>query len=99
VHSLLRLLTQVAGQNISIPLVNAMIDKSATEICALTQLGMQHFLCLFHLLQDWERYLRSAESGVKLAEDRLQILADLKQLAATKELAAFNIKQDNFLRR
>jgi hypothetical protein len=73
-----------------------MIDKSKTEIAALTAVGITHLLCLFHMLQDWERYLRSSESGVKDVEQRLAILTLLKELALSQDQAWFDNKEVAF---
>jgi hypothetical protein len=51
-----------------------MIDKSATEMCALGRLSITFFLCYFHVLQAWERFVRSAESGVPAKEQRKKVL-------------------------
>ena len=45
-------------------LTNFMIDKSKAEIKAITELGYKYYLCKFHDLQDWERFLRSSRAGV-----------------------------------
>jgi hypothetical protein len=95
IDCVLMLLTppQVVQDKISRKIQWCMIDKSKTEIAALTALGITHVLCLFHMLQDWERYLRSAESGVKDPEERLAILSRLKQLALSQDVAWFNNKE------
>ena len=46
-----------------------MIDKSRQEMAAVHQLVVTldskgYLLCYFHFLQEWERFLRSKESGV-----------------------------------
>ena len=74
----------------------AMIDKSKAEISALRDCGMTHFLCLFHKLQDWERFLKRGEAGVKEPEERLAILRLLKELAQTKDKDWFSRKQEEF---
>jgi hypothetical protein len=78
------------------PLMHAMIDKSKVEMAALQQAGMDYFLCLFHMLQEWERFLRSAEGGVKNDADRRAILGNLQQLARTKDEGAFRTLQKGF---
>ena len=41
-----------------------MIDKSKAEIAALKRLGIPYLLCIFHMLQDVERFCKSSKSGV-----------------------------------
>jgi hypothetical protein len=48
------------------------------------------------MLQDWERYLRSAESGIKDVDERLAILTQLKDLAKAKDEAWFKNKEAAF---
>jgi hypothetical protein len=48
------------------------------------------------MLQDWERYLRSSESGVKDVEQRLAILTLLKELALSQDQAWFDNKEVAF---
>ena len=67
-----------------------MIDKSATEICAIgTLLRRCWLLCLLHMLQDWERFLRSSDSGVRQAADRLRVQRALRQLARIRDERQF----------
>ena len=40
------------------------IDKSTTEMAAVERIGARFILCIFHLLQEAERFLKSGESGV-----------------------------------
>lgn len=87
---------QVVQAKITRPIKYCMIDKSKTEIAALSALGITHLLCLFHMLQDWERYLRSAESGIKDVDERLAILTQLKDLAKAKDEAWFKNKEAAF---
>ena len=75
---------------------NVMIDKSKVEISALTALELAYFLCLFHVLQDWERFVRSAESGVKGDDNRATVLAWLKKLARTEDKALFKTSLREF---
>lgn len=70
---------------------NAMIDKSPTEMRALEDCGMRYFLCLFHVLQAWERFVRSADGGVTSKDVRKAILADIIALAKCADAAAFQI--------
>jgi hypothetical protein len=76
----------------------AMIDKSPMEMSVLDKLGIMYLLCLFHKLQEWERFLRSAESGAK-SQDRLQMLHELKELATTTDKAVFEFKQQEFIKK
>jgi hypothetical protein len=41
-----------------------MIDKSKAEMAALRTREIYHLLCLFHVLQDWERFVRSGDGMV-----------------------------------
>ena len=44
-----------------------MIDKSSAEIKALTDLGIFYLLCIFHMLQDVERFCKSADMCMRHA--------------------------------
>lgn len=79
-------------------LENVMIDKSTTEIAALTRQQCFWMLCLFHMLQEWERWLKSADSGVR-SDDRVAILADLKALAQERDKEIFKRKELGFLQK
>jgi hypothetical protein len=74
----------------------AMIDKSPMEMSVLEELGIFYCLCLFHVLQEWERFLRSGESGAK-AQVRQGMLQDLRDLASTANQAVFESKERSFL--
>lgn len=76
----------------------AMIDKSATvtEILALHNCGIEYFLCLFHVLQAWERFVRSADGGVSNKGVRKAILTDINILARTADEATFHITEEQF---
>lgn len=87
---------QAVQDRIDRPVKHAMIDKSKAEISALASLGIFHFLCLFHKLQEWERFLKKSESGVKDPEERLGVLWALKELAQTKDKDWFKTKQEEF---
>jgi hypothetical protein len=68
-----------------------MIDKSKAEMSAVAStLGSKYLLCYFHLLQDWERFLRSSDSGVRTAEDRHSIMISLAHLQHMGNEAIFN---------
>lgn len=89
-------LPQVVQAKLKNPIKNCMIDKSKTEIAALAALHIKYLLCLFHMLQDWERFLRNSESGVKDVDERLAILSKLKELALVRDEALFKSKEDAF---
>ena len=73
-----------------------MIDKSKAEMAAISSIpGAKFLLCYFHLLQDWERFLRSAESGVKSAEQRHAIILQLAQLKQQRDPAMFDFQVCN----
>ena len=72
-----------------------MIDKSAAEIAALNSLGLQWHLCLFHVLQDWERTLKKG-NGVQGKENRLQILREMRALAKSQTLNLFKFNEQQF---
>ena len=77
-----------------------MMDKSRTEIAAVKQLTLSgdarlYLLCYFHMLQDWERFLSSAESGVREKGARHAILVDLAALAHQRDQKVFEEKASN----
>ena len=74
-----------------------MIDKSATEIAAVQQLVLSRdalgwLLCYFHFLQDWERFIRSNESGVAEKHGQHALMLALARLAHVREEAVFQQK-------
>lgn len=82
--------------------VSFMIDKSRVEMAALREAGVKDYLlCLFHMLQDWERYLRSSESGVgSSAKDlRTSIMGSLRELARHRDKDRFLQAETEFLGR
>lgn len=66
------------------------------EISALTTLGLDYFLCLFHVLQDWECFVRCAESGVKVEEERMAVMQWMKKLARTEDKGLFDAAVKEF---
>jgi hypothetical protein len=60
-----------------------MIDKSKTEIAALQAIGITYLLCLFHKLQDWERFLKSSDASVNDEIDRHTLLSWLRPKTAS----------------
>ena len=72
-----------------------MIDKSAAEIAALDGLHLQWHLCLFHMLQDWERALKQ-RNGVSGKDNRLRILRDIKALAKYQNETLFKHNEERF---
>lgn len=79
--------------------VTFMIDKSSIEIAAIGEIKANYLLCRFHMMQEWERFLRSSDSGVHgKANDQLrgQVLAFLSELQQTKDAATFEAKSLKF---
>lgn len=71
-----------------------MIDKSKTEMAAVHLLELSGdalgwLLCYFHMLQDWERFLTSAESAVVGRDAQHIVMLALARLAHCREEAAF----------
>lgn len=71
-----------------------MIDKSATEMAAVNLLVLTGdargwLLCYFHFLQDWERFIRSAESQVAGKAAQHSIMLWLARLAHIREPTVF----------
>lgn len=72
-----------------------MIDKSQAEIAAVKELvstgdATDWLLCYFHFLQEWERFLSSADSGVAARGERHRLMVSLAALAHIKDKAVFN---------
>ena len=70
------------------------IDKSKTEMAAVRLLqnsgdALGWLLCYFHMLQDWERFLSSAESGVSEKKARHAIMMKLAALAHVRDKTVF----------
>jgi len=58
-----------------------MIDKSKTEMAAIKKIGAKFLLCHFHMLQEAERFLKSAASGISGRNNKAQRVAVLLRLA------------------
>ena len=74
-----------------------MVDKARNEIAAIRLLELAgeadgHLLCYFHFLQEWERFVRSAESGVSGKEAQHRVMQSLAHLAHVKSEAMFEAK-------
>lgn len=78
---------------------HVMIDKSKAEICALGRLDIMWVLCYFHVLQELQRFLRSAESGVKDKAEQQRILREIRALKLCKTAAEFNSRSAEFVQR
>lgn len=71
-----------------------MMDKSKAEMAAMRKLNIHFLLCFFHLLQDWERFLRTCKSGVsgvslEAKKARREILDDVKRLKQSSDRSIF----------
>jgi hypothetical protein len=77
----------------------AMIDKSPTEMKALSDCAIIYFLCYFHVLQAWERFLRSAASKVSNKDSRNSVLADVMHLAKSVDEPTFHVMEKGFANR
>lgn len=71
-----------------------LIDKSSTEMAAihllvLTGDALGWLLCYFHFTQDWERFIRSAESGVVGKQAQHSVMLWLARLACIREQTVF----------
>lgn len=53
---------EIAQDKADVKFKKIMMDKSATEIKAVTDLGIMHLLCIFHMCQDWDRFLKSTKA-------------------------------------
>ena len=67
-----------------------MIDKSKAERSAIVSIGAKFLSCFFHLLQDWERFLKSSDSGVRSAEDRHDIIVNVAHLKQQHDSAIYD---------
>lgn len=65
------------------------VDKDTCEMDGGRSLGMRVLLCYFHWRQDWETFLKKAESGVSLKADRQLIQSDLAALKKCANIAHF----------
>lgn len=75
---------------------NFMIDKSKAEIKAVIDLGYNYYLCKFHVLQDWERFLRSSKAGVPKV-DQGKIIHEIIKLIEIDDKAVFCKVEEQFL--
>lgn len=74
-----------------------MIDKAKAEMAAvrlleLTLDALGWLLCYFHYLQDWERFIRSAESGVSGKQEQHFLMLALAFLAHIQDEVLFQEK-------
>lgn len=74
-----------------------MVDKAKNEIAAIRLLELAgeadgHLLCYFHFLQEWERFLRSAESGVSGKEAQHRVIVGLAHLVHVRSEEMFTAK-------
>ena len=74
-----------------------MIDKAKAEMAAvrlleLTLDALGWLLCYFHYLQDWERFIRSAESGVGGKQEQHFLMLALAFLAHIQDEVLFQEK-------
>jgi hypothetical protein len=79
--------------------VTFMIDKSGIEISAIEAIGSKYLLCKFHMLQEWERFLKSAESGVsgpKNKDTRKRILWRLSGIQKLETETTFKAESELF---
>jgi hypothetical protein len=65
-----------------------MVDKGPAETAAMRALHWPYYLCLFHFLQIWRKWLRSKESCVSADVSKI-IMARLVALAAAASAAEF----------
>jgi len=73
-----------------------MIDKCRQEMAAVRQLVLSKdaqdwLLCYFHLLQEWERFASSKDSGLERPAQHI-LLVQLAALAHTRSEALFREK-------
>lgn len=74
-----------------------MMDKSSQEMAAVRQLvltgdAIGFLLCYFHVVQDWERFVRSSESGVADKGMQHRVLVELAKLAHSRDKRLFQDK-------
>ena len=74
-----------------------MIDKSKAEIKALDSLSIQWLLCKFHMLQDWERWVKSAFGGVHGKDSQRNIIGRIQDLVNVGDKHAFDYKEKEFV--
>lgn len=80
---------------VDITAVTFMIDKSIVERAAITALGSKYILCIFHMYQEVERFLKSGESGVhgKGKKDlRTDVLHELRELQQYRQRDVFETR-------
>ena len=76
-----------------------MIDKCMTEIMSVLEEGYDYQLCFFHFCQDWERFLKSAQSGVRDKHERHRILLQAQDVKHAKTPEAFKSLSSTFRKR
>ena len=65
---------------------------SAIWVSACFQQQLGWLLCYFHYLQDWERFIRSAESGVSGKQEQHFLMLALAFLAHIQDEVLFQEK-------
>lgn len=53
---------QVTQDKAGVNCKRCMIDKSLTKMRAARALGIMHLLCIFHIFQDWDRFLKTTKA-------------------------------------
>ena len=62
---------------------------AAVRQLELAGLAEDYLLCYFHMLQDWERFVRSAQSGVTGKQPQHELLVHLSSLAHNDDKEVF----------
>jgi len=73
-----------------------MLDKSTACIAALKGLGYKFILCIFHVMQAWGRYLRSATCPVKDKDHVYGVLKYVRKLSLIPDELAFDEEEQKF---
>ncbi|KAH7620903.1 hypothetical protein NADE_003512 [Nannochloris sp. 'desiccata'] len=78
---------------------HVMMDKSKSQIASCKQLGIKYLLCIFHMLQDFEKFCKSQKSGIFGKDNkglRVKIYRELRELQYCENKSTFNVKCRNF---
>jgi hypothetical protein len=73
-----------------------LIDKAKAEISAIQKQGHKYLLCYFHMLQDFERFAKTRESGIKDKEERASLLQAMAVLRDIDNKVVFDNKATDF---
>jgi hypothetical protein len=75
-----------------------LVDKAKAAMSAIGKEGHKFILCYFHMLQDFERFAKTRDSGIKSKEERALLLLGMAALRDIDDETVFKNKAKDFER-